>query len=292
MKQIDELANTTVDRRQLLRIGGMTGLGLFGTGLLSGCGGLGNDTDGDSGSSEIDVLNFALNLEYLEAEFYQRAFTGNGLSDADSGGTGTVTGGRRVNFSTPAVANYAEEIAADELAHVRFLRNALGSQAVSRPNIDFTNAFNAAANAAGLGATFDPFANETNFLIGAFVFEDVGVTAYSGGAPALRRNTAYLSAAAGILAVEAYHAGLVRTILYSQGSTAQNAAQRISDLRASVGGGKDQGIVLNGDANIVPADENAIAFARSTKEVLNIVYLNATTTPGGFFPNGLNGTIR
>lgn len=292
MKQIDELASITVDRRQLLRIGGMTGLGLFGTGLLSGCGGFGNDTDGDSRSTELDVLNFALNLEYLEAEYYLRAVNGTGISDADSGGTGTVTGGSQVNFSNPAIAAYAEEIAADELAHVRFLRSALGSAAVSRPNIDFTNAFNAAADAAGIGPSFDPFANETNFLIGAFVFEDVGVTAYSGGAPALRRNTGYLSAAAGILAVEAYHAGLVRTLLYLQGGAAQDAAQQISDLRASVGGGKDQGIIIGGDANIVPADENAIAFARSTEEVLNIVYLNGNTTPGGFFPNGLNGTIR
>lgn len=268
MKQIDELANAPIDRRQLLRVGGIAGLGLIGSGFIAGCGGLGNDTDGDSGSSEIDVLNFALNLEYLEAEFYQRAFTGNGLSGADSGGTGTVTGGRRVNFSTPAVANYAEEIAADELAHVRFLRSALGTQAVSRPNIDFTNAFNAAADAAGIGPTFDPFADETSFLLAAFIFEDVGVTPYSGGAPALRRNSTYLAAAAGILAVEAYHAGLVRTVLYQQGPSVHSTVQKISDLRASVGGGKDQGIVLNGDANIVPADENAIAFARTTKEVL------------------------
>ena len=42
---------------------------------------------------------------------------------------------------------------------------------------------------------------------------------------------------------------------------------------------------------IVPADENAIAFARNTSEVLNIVYLSATATPGGFFPTGLNGAI-
>ncbi len=46
-------------------------------------------------------------------------------------------------------------------------------------------------------------------------------------------------------------------------------------------------------ANITPVDANAIAFARSFAAVLNIVYLNATSTPskGGFFPNGLNGRI-
>ena len=88
--------------------------------------------------SDGDILNFALNLEYLEAQFYVYAASGAGLPESLLSGTGTrgqATGGRRVNFTDPAVAAYAREIAADEQAHVAFLRGALGSAAVAQPAI-------------------------------------------------------------------------------------------------------------------------------------------------------------
>lgn len=291
MSNLLESLHGQIDRRNLLRLSGMAGVGLLGGGILAGCGGSGSGSLPTGGVSDADVLNFALNLEYLEAEYYLLGTTGEGLNATDRGGSaaGTVVGGSKVTFSTPAIEEYANEIAKDELAHVRFLRAALGSSAVARPNINFTDAFNAAAAAAGLGASFDPFANEINFLIGAFVFEDVGVTAYHGGAR-LISNKDFLSAAAGILGTEAYHAATVRTILYQQGAIAATSA--ISDLRASVGGGKDERIVKGGNANIVPTDENGITFERSTREVLNIVYLSAGASSGGFFPNGLNGAVR
>lgn len=153
--------------------------------------------------SDADILNFALNLEYLEAEYYLRATTGMGLSAPDAGsGAAAVAGGTQVPFKTPAIQEYAMEIANDELAHVRFLRSALGSNAVARPAIDLMNSFNSAANAAGIGPSFNPFADEDSFVVGAFVFEDVGVTAYHGAATLLS-STANLGAAGAIMAVEA-----------------------------------------------------------------------------------------
>ncbi len=288
---IEKAGGTQLDRRSLLRYAGFAGAGIFASSMLTACGG--NDLFDNNGPSDADILNFALNLEYLEAEYYLRGVNGSGLGAADIGTSpGAVTGGSQVNFTTTAFQEYAAEIANDELAHVRFLRSALGSAAVARPTIDLQNSFNAAAQAAGLGASFDPFANEVNFLIGAFVFEDVGVTAYLGGAP-LIRNKDFLSAAGAILGVEAYHAGMIRTVLNQIGGTAVTTAAALSDLRDSADGAgdKDQPIRVGGVANIVPTDANGLVFARTTAEVLSIVYLGGTTS-GGFFPNGLNGSIR
>ena len=270
--------------------------------------------------SDADVLNFALNLEYLEAQFYLYAVNGTGLPanlTASGGGAagGTVTGGARVDFSGDAlVGAYAREIAADEQAHVAFLRTALGSAAVAMPNINISGAadgpFAAAARAAGIPGTFNPYADPNSFLLGAFIFEDVGVTAYKGAAPLIGNKT-FLEAAAGILAVEAYHAAIVRTTLYAKGigdlvtatELISNARDTLDgmpteDLIRGIGPDDDQGIAPAGSgntlrSNIAPLNTNGLAFSRTTGQVLNIVYLSAaTTTMGGFFPNGVNGTIR
>ena len=305
---IDRSAENPLDRRRFLRAAGLgaagvAGIGALGVGAGTAFAGGSHDDHVDQGSaqgpSDAAILNFALNLEYLEAEFYLRAVYGKGLDDSQVTGTGKlggVYGGHKVKFDTKVGYEYALEIAQDELHHVEFLRAALGDAKVSRPAIDLTDAFNAAATAAGLikkGQSFDPFADESSFLLGAFLFEDVGVTAYKGAAPLISNKT-YLSAAAGILAVEAYHAGLIRTLLLSKDLAVP--AGKISDARDSLDGPSDddQGIVdKNGNANIVPTDANGLAYSRTTGSVLNIVYLTPTkVTSGGFFPKGVNGTIN
>jgi hypothetical protein len=253
------------------------------------------------GPSDASILNFALNLEYLEAEFYLRA-TGSALPDDLTTGTGTrgeVSGGKPVPFKNPVIRKVAAEIASDERQHVTFLRGALGSAASARPAISLDQSFTAAARAAGLvGAdeTFDAYANDLTFLFAAYLFEDVGVTAFKGAAPFIANKT-YLDAAAGLLATEAYHAGIVRLSLYNEGvidDAVFAAVQKISDVRNAVDhvGTDDQSIGNADTLNLVPTDGNGGAFGRSPEHILNIVYLTPNrATSGGFYPNGLNGDL-
>ena len=282
------------------------------------------------------ILNFALNLEYLEAQFYSYAAFGVPLNASlltgvtTTGAQGSVAMGagagqpRQVDFSgDPLIGQYAREIAADEIQHVAFLRTALGGAAVAQPAINISGdaggAFTGAARAAGVvgpTGTFDPYASPNNFLLGAFIFEDVGVTAYKGASPLLTSKV-FLEAAAGILAVEAYHASIVRTVLYARGMAQPSlrlieTTELISDLRdrsdgapaldavRGIGPDDDQGVaevLINGGlaSNILPSNANGLAYSRTPGQVLSIVYNQPApsgVSMGGFFPAGVNGTFR
>ena len=249
-------------RRNFLKNVGLAGAGLAAGALIEGC----SDSKKvmASGPPEADVLNFALNLEYLEAEFYSIAVNGVRLSASVSGGTSTATGGSQVTFTDPIVQAAATEIAADEAAHVSYLRTALGAAAVAEPAIKL--------DALGIG-----FASQAEFLTVARALEDTGVSAYAGAATLLTGNN--LQAAAQILATEAYHAGNIRLTVIQDGIVcpALDSQDVVPDM-----------------THFFTTDANALAIKRTTSQVLAIVYGNATagTTSGGFFPNGLNGNIK
>jgi hypothetical protein len=283
---------TKASRRLIGRIGAGAAACLAIAGLSSKTASAQTDVD-------VDVLNFALNLEYLEAEYYLRAVTGQGLSAA-YGGTGTaiVPSSTLVPFQTTAVAYWAQRIANDELAHVNFLRLALGSAAIPEPTINLQSSFTTLAVAAGLitaGQTFNPFASETDFLLGAYIFEDVGVTAYAGAA-ALLTSPANIAYGASILAMEAEHAGCIRGYLAEIGGGA--ATDAISALRQSLSGVQDNGTNLSASGGnpfaFANNDYNGQVFRRTPQQVLNIVYGTPVTgaTSGLFFPNGVNGAVK
>lgn len=302
-------------RRDFLKKMGVAGAGAMGLGLLGS-----SLVNAQEKNYDAAVLNFALNLEYLEAAFYLAAVGRLGELKALGGDAEIILppntkGMNEIDGFGASAFEYANEIANDELAHVIFLRTALeaaGAPVADRPVINLDSSFKTAAAAAfgvydgpdpGFGPNdFDPFLNELFFLHGAFIFEDVGVTAYKGAAPFLT-NKGYLEAAAGILAAEAYHSGQIRTLLYAaDGSTIENAmstppvwniVEAISDARDSLDGPTDldQGVVATSidTANINLLDENGIAYSRTPRQVANIVYLSPETalSENSFFPNGI-----
>jgi hypothetical protein len=281
--------NRAVARRNFLRNVGLAGAGMVAGAVMEGCS---SSTHAQAGVMPSDILNFALNLEYLEAEFYSVATTGQTLSSSVTGGTSMATGGSQVPFVTQEVQDMANEIAEDEMLHVQFLRTALGSAAVAEPSINLA--------ALGIG-----FANENDFLVLARAFEDTGVSAYAGAAPALISNTTYLQAAAQILAVEAYHAGGIRANLIlkqnswlPQTSGAQLAAPAVPGALDSMDVPPQDpqpfSLAATHYFTTIQSPNNALAVIRNTSEVLAIVYGSATigTAKGGFFPNGVNGVIN
>lgn len=269
--------------------------------------------------TEVDALNFILQLEYLQANYFSYATSGAALAAADISGInttagttvtpGAATGGRAVTFADANLASFAKEMAADDLANVRFLRTVLTSPyATAQPAIDLgatSGGFSGLWNAAGLGATFDPYAGENNFLLGAFMLKDVVVTAIAGVMGNVT-TLGYVEAMAGMMAVQAHHAATIRATLYRRGlsdGTLIDRSEAISAARDALDGATtdlDQGVRAGTSAsgatvaNLAPIDGNGIAFSRTPIQVLNIVYVNAASaiTSGGFFTAGLNGTLK
>lgn len=134
-------------------------------------------TDADAATvGDIDILNFALTLEYLESAFYDEALSKGGL--------------------TGRTKKYASVVAEHEREHVAALKAALGAKAVKKPRFDFKGTTSA----------------QSTFEKTAMVLEDTGVAAYKGQAP-LIKSAAILESALAIHTVEAHHASWIRDIL-------------------------------------------------------------------------------
>ena len=133
----------------------------------------------ESGGGDVDILNYALTLEYLETEFYvQAAKKVKGLSKYES--------------------DLTKELRDNEAAHVDALTATikdLGGKPVAKPTFAFGGAFG----------------SRTAYLKTANVLEDTGVSAYNGAAPMIQ-SIDVLAAAGGIVQVEARHAAMIRLV--------------------------------------------------------------------------------
>ena len=146
----------------------------------------------------LDVLNYALTLEYLEAEFYTLGV---------AKGTALIPAGA----ATGALTTIRDH----ENLHVSFLKSAItavGGTAVAKPVFDFTG-----GTGSGTGPFADVFTNYATFLAVAQTFEDTGVRAYKGRAAEVVKGGAYLTAALNIHSVEARHASHIRQMRKAAG---------------------------------------------------------------------------
>lgn len=271
---ISDLLAESPNRRSLLRKLGMAGAA---AGAAFASGGISLKAD-PSSPTPVDILQFALNLEYLEAEFYTVATLGKtieevGIGISGSGRTGPTTGGKKVNLSNSPVFTdrVAEEIGADERAHVTLLRTALKDahvEPIAKPEIFL--------DALGIG-----FSCEASFLTLARIFEDIGVTAY-GGAAQLHSFTSspYIGTAARILAAEAEHVGNIRLQVARLGIATKPLDS--ADIIPAPSGKK-----------FISVNSMGLTEIRTPGQVLYLAYGgNANATSGGFFPEGVNGRLH
>ena len=325
------------------------------------------------GPTQTDVLNFALNLEYLEATFYSFITQGVDLPPAVTVGSGTVWNQlAKVTFPNQQITDLMNELYYDELGHLLGLRNLLGSSAIARPTLDLLGTNNAKTTTATITAP--------NALSLARTLEDTGVTAYTGAATLLSGQN--LTFASQVLAVEGFHSGALRFLSIQQaapytptysftftgnttsGSTIITSASSVSFLVAgqvisgpgipngatvvsfdsvaltvtisanATATGTKVSLVVDDSTDVKPGDLGTTAlasagpanvagtttqytgffattgaatttgaipageaFARTTSQVLSVVYAtssaipNAGITKGGFFPSGVNGII-
>ncbi|BCS34943.1 hypothetical protein TBR22_A41690 [Luteitalea sp. TBR-22] len=266
LEHLERLVDDGVSRRAFARtmMRGAAGVG----GVLA----LGSAEEAAAqGLTDVDILNFALNLEYLEAEFYTVAVTGRRIADIGLGVSGRGRGGDTVGGSRVAMPDrlmtVAQQIALDEQVHVAFLREALGSAAVAKPAINL--------NALGVG-----FNDVKEFFTVARAFEDLGVSAY-GGAANLIRDRSILQAAAQIGLTEAQHAGVIRLLVSDLG------------LMPAMVDQFDVPTLMSPSGRLFQVDGQGRSTIRTAGQVLAVAYGSATagTRAGAFFPDGVNGVI-
>ncbi len=163
------------DRASFLRKAAFGGAAVVGGGSLLGM--LPSVASAATPASDVAILNFALTLEYLEAEFYAGARANAGIFKGDT-------------------RNFVDVVARHEATHVAFLKKALGSAAVKKPKFNFKGTNNT---------------NQATFQKTAQLLEDTGVSAYLGQV-GLIKTKSILGAAGTILTVEARHAAWIRNI--------------------------------------------------------------------------------
>ncbi|CAI8590267.1 unnamed protein product [Vicia faba] len=257
--------------------------------------------------SDVDLLEFPLNLEYLEAELFLYGTLGHGLDEVApelaEGGPPPI--GAKLAILGPLVKDIIFQFGMQEVGHLRAIKKTV--RGFPRPLLDLSKSSFAKVMDSAFGnplhPPFDPYENEINFLLASYVIPYVGLTGYVGANPLLQNATSR-KLVAGLLGVESGQDAILRGLLYERrawkvhpyGVSVAEFTNRISWLRNKLGkeGIKDEGLVVNSSypGNILAGDEYSLSYPRTPKEILSIVYGSGNeSVPGGFYPHGGDGHI-
>ncbi|KAB1225617.1 Desiccation-related protein PCC13-62 [Morella rubra] len=271
------------------------------------------DTDNLIPQSDVDLLEFPLNLEFLEAEFFLYGAFGYGLDKVAphlAQGGPTPTGARWAHLD-PFTRDVIKQFAYQEVGHLRAIQRKV--KGFTRPQLDLSAAsFAKVADSAfghPLHPPFDPYASGLHFLLASYLVPYVGLTGYVGTIPKLQGATSR-RLVVGLLGVESGQDAVIRALLYEHsrtkvppyGITVAEFTYRFSALRDKLGhaGLKDEGLVVppslgaegRSEGNVLAGDADSVAYDRTPEEILRIVYGGGNEhVPGGFYPKGANGRI-
>ncbi|PHT69897.1 Desiccation-related protein PCC13-62 [Capsicum annuum] len=258
--------------------------------------------------SDVDLVEFPLNLDYLEAEFFLWGSLGYGLDKfapelADSGPPPI---GAQIAKLSSLKRDVITQFGFQEVRHLRAINDTITGFLRLLLNLSRESFATVMDDAFGhpLKPPFDAYANDINYLLASYVIPYVGMTGYVGDNPKLQSSTAK-RLVVGLLGVECQDV-VLRALLYEQGKdmvepyeiTVAEFTNRISKLRNKLGrhGIKDKGLNVKSKVgvegrirgNVLAGDKYSMAFNRTPKEILRIVYESGQENkPGGFYPKGV-----
>ncbi|KAI3742978.1 hypothetical protein L1987_60679 [Smallanthus sonchifolius] len=196
--------------------------------------------------SDMNLLEFSLNLEYFEAEYFLFGSMGKGLDTIEpnlaTGGPPPI-GAQQANLSL-LVRDIITQFGYQEIGHIRAIKKTV--QGFPRPLLNLSaDSFSTVINAAfeiPLSPPFDPYANDINYLISCYIIPYVGLTGYVGANPNLSSPVSR-KLVAGLLGVESGQDAVIRSLLYERANekvvpyevTVAEFTQKISQLRDKLG---------------------------------------------------------
>ncbi|EFJ19519.1 hypothetical protein SELMODRAFT_233386 [Selaginella moellendorffii] len=273
-------------------------------------------------SSDVDRINLALNIHYLQAEFFLHAAFGHGLDKVNAKlakkGPPPV-GGRKARLST-RMEHVAKELGLQSTGHIRAIHDKLDKQSICRPLLNISvGVWDSLISKAlihnhtevdgGGSLHFDPYENDANFLIAAYVIPYIGLNTLIDSSNRVTGIQAR-KLVSGLMGVQAGQDAVIRTLLFEimenklrpYNVTVAKLTSLVSDLRHKLDHTRkaDEGLSVHQNrgaekqvnGNLISANDYSMAISRSPQQVLQVLYgTGDASVPGFFFPKGANGKI-